>query len=366
MKLSTAIGIGCLMFVLVFAQDAIPAEDDGDPIRNGVRRSQLQTHPVRSIQFWRPADPDRNAETRIGPAPPKLIDFLRLDNTFQGYSERPVPASEDSEFIRDVETAMSSLPETIQTISRRMVFYIALIRELGGGTGYMDVVAGVDGSAVGGFIVLDEGALDRTANAWASWKERSAFQSDAEQKLDVRIEEPENDTRPNAIRYILLHELGHVIDAVLGVTQIDGGNTQNIRSRGFYSLSWTDPPPSQGTVLPGDSLRSRFDAAWPERETLAFYSFENSRHPLGDASTIYEWLRQTNFPTLYAATSSADDFAESFANYVHVVLDERPYEVRLTHQQVSTNLLGSCWDLPRCASKKMAVEHLLARAAQRQ
>jgi hypothetical protein len=363
MKLSAAIFIGFFMIAPVSAEETAPAKDD-DPIRNGIRLSQLRTHPVRSIEFWQQADRSRGPKTRMGAPPPELIDFLRLDNTFQGYSERPVPASQDSEFIRDVEIAMSSLPKAVGRISGRMVFCIALVRELGG-TGYMDVVADVDGSAAGGFIVLDEGALDRTANAWASWKEQSAFRSSAEQRLEVRIEQPENDTRVNAIRYILLHELGHVIDAVLGITQIDGGNTQNIRSRGFYGLSWTDPPPSQRTVLPGDTLRSRFDAAWPERETLAFYTFENSKHTLSDAASIYAWLGQTNFPTLYAATSSADDFAESFANYVHVVLDGRPYEVQLKQEKMSTNLLGSCWDSPRCASKKLAVEHLLARAAQR-
>lgn len=366
MNYSTATVIGLLALLLLVTNDALPAEDDDDPIRNGIRLSQLQTHPVRSIQFWRQADQGEHAATRIGPAPPELIEFLRLDNTFQGYSERPVPASKDSEFIGDVEIAVASLPETIKTISGKMVVQIALIRELGGGTGYTDVVAGLDGSAVAGFIVLDEGALDRTANAWASWKEQSAFQPGAEQALDVEIELPENDTRANAIRYILLHELGHVIDAVLGVTHIDGGNTENIRSRGFYGLSWIDPPSSQTVILPGDTLHSRYDDTWPEREMLAFYTFGNSSFTLSDAPSIYAWLRQTNFPTLYAATSSADDFAESFANYVHVVMEERPYEVRLQQEQGSVNLLGPCWDSPRCASKKLAVKHLLARAAQRQ
>jgi hypothetical protein len=364
MKSFQAFFIGLLLPMLSFPVGALPAEDEDDPVRNGIRLSELRAHPVRSVQFWRPADTSQPHKTRIGPAPPELIDFLRLDNTFQGYSERPVPASADSAFIRDVETAVSSLHESVKVITGRMVFCIALTRELGGGTGYMDVVADLDGSAAGGFIVLDEGALDRSANAWASWKEGSAFQSSAEHTLDVRIENPENDTRVNAIRHILLHELGHVIDAVLGVTQIDGGNTQNMRSRGFYGLSWAHPPPSQPWLLPGDTLRSRYDDKWEDRETLAFYSFENSKHTLSDAASIYAWLRQTNFPTLYAATSSADDFAESFANYVHVVLDQRPFEIRLKQQKSSANLLESCWDSPRCATKKMAVEHLLARAAQ--
>jgi hypothetical protein len=364
MKFSHPILIGVLFLVLSNPAEAAPSQGEDDPVRNGIRLSELRTHPVRSIQYWRKENGDRTASTRIGPAPEELIDYLHLDNTFQGYSERPVPAANDSEFLRDVEVAVSSLPDSVGVITQRMVLSIALIRDLGGGTGYMDVVANVDGSAAGGFIVLDEGALDRTANEWASWKEGSAFRSSAERRLDVRIEKPENDSRVNAIRYILLHELGHVIDAVLGVTQIDGGNTQNIRSSGFYGLSWTYPPPSQQTVLPGDTLRSRFDDSWPDRETLAFYSFENSKLALTEAASVYEWLGQTNFPTLYAATSPADDFAESFANYVHVVLDGRPYEIRLQQQAGLSNLLEPCWDSPRCASKKMAVQFLLARAAQ--
>jgi uncharacterized protein YaiE (UPF0345 family) len=364
MKIFQPIPIVLLLFMLLFTEHAITSESEDDPIRNGIRLSELQMHPVRSVQFWRQEDKGLAPKTRIGPAPAELIDFLHLDNTFQGYSERPVPASADSEFIGDVEIAVSSLPDSVRTITGRMVFGIALIRELGGGTGYMNVVTDADGSAAGGFIVLDEDALHRTANDWASWKEGSAFKFSAEQSLDVQIEKPENDTRINAIRYILLHELGHVIDAVIGITQIDGGNTQNIASSGFYGLSWTYPPPSQRPVLRGDTLRSRFDASWPERETLAFYTFENSRHTLAEAVSIYDWLGQTNFPTLYAATSSAEDFAESFANYVHVVLDERPYEIRLKQAEHSTKLLGACWDSPRCASKKMAVEYLLARAGQ--
>lgn len=364
MKSFQAVLVGLLLSTLSFAEDALPAVGEDDPIRNGIRQSQLRSHPVRSVQFWRQPDKPQARKTRIGPAPPELIEFLRLDNTFQGYSERPVPARENSEFIRDVEIAVSNLPDSVRMITARMVVCIALIRDLGGGTGYMDVVADLDGSVAGGFIVLDEGALDRTANAWASWKEGSAFQPGAEQSLDVRIEKPENDTRINAIRYILLHELGHVIDAVLGVTQTDSGNNQNIRSRGFYSLSWTDPAASQDMVLTGNTLHSRFDEVWPEREILAFYAFENSMLTLSDAVSIYQQLRQTNFPTLYAATSPMDDFAESFANYVHVVMDGRPYIIRLNQQEGSADLLGPCWDSPRCASKRLAVEHLLTRAAQ--
>jgi hypothetical protein len=364
MKLLQAILIALSLSILSFPEHASASESEDDPVRNGIRLSELSGHPVRSLQYWQRENKDQARKTRIGPAPPQLIDYLRRDNTFQGYSEQPVPASENSKIIHDVEVAVQSLPHSIGIICGRIVFYIALIRDLGGGTGYSDFVSDSDGSVVGGFIVLDETALDRTANAWASWKEGSAFQPSGALSLDVRIETPEDDTRINAIRYILLHEMGHVIDAVLGVTQVDGGSTEDSRSSGFFGLSWLNPSSSQGPILPGDTLQSRFDTSWPGRQTLAFYTFGNSRHTLSEAPVIYEWLGQTNFPTLYAATSPADDFAESFANYVHVVLDKRPYDIRLRQGEHSEDLLGSCWDAPRCASKRVAVEYLIARATQ--
>jgi len=304
-------------------QETWPQEASDDPVSNGIHLSQLQMHPVRTAAFWRQKNPNNTRQVPVGPAPPELIEFLRMDNTFRGYNDRPVPVSRDSEFLRDVEAAMASLPRVVRRIAERRLFYIALVRNLGGGTGYMDAVAKPDGSVAGGFIVLDEEALDKTANAWASWREESAFRPGADWSLEVRIETPENDNRVNAIRYILLHELGHIVDVVLGATPIGGGNTQNIADNGFYALSWISPPP------PGDPPQSRFDAGWPGRASLVFYSFDRSVYGVTDVPPIYQWLRGTNFPTLYAATSPADDFAESFVNYVHVVLDQRPFEIRL-------------------------------------
>jgi hypothetical protein len=362
MRCSPGILLGLLLCALACAPDARPAEPEQDYISNGIRLSELRAHPVRSSRYWQQRSEDPSLQARIGPAPPELIDFMRLDNTFQGYRERPEPASAESAFVREVSMAVASLPPSIQAIADRVLVYVALVRDLGGGTGYMDVVSGADGAAVGGFIVLDEGALDRTANAWASWKEESAFRPSADWRLDVRIETPDDDTRVNAIRFILLHELGHVIDAVLGITQIAGGNTRNIFRNGFYTLSWAYPPPSRQVLRPGDALRSRFDLAWPERETLAFYAFDDARHDLADARPIYQWLQQTNFPTLYAATSSADDFADSFASYVHVVMDQRPYGIWLHNGAQSEFLFGSCWDLPVCATKRAKLEQLLGAA----
>ena len=74
----------------------------------------------------------------------------------------------------------------------------------------------------------------------------------------------------------------------------------------------------------------------------------------------YAALEKTNFPTLYAATNPFDDFAESFASYVHTVLMRKPFAVRIYRDGRLEKEYGSCWDQPRCAEKRKILEGLLA------
>ena len=75
----------------------------------------------------------------------------------------------------------------------------------------------------------------------------------------------------------------------------------------------------------------------------------------------YAALMNTNFPTLYAATHPADDFAESFANFVHVVLLRQPFEVRIAHDGKRVLQYNGCWNERRCAGKRAFLERLLAK-----
>ena len=73
----------------------------------------------------------------------------------------------------------------------------------------------------------------------------------------------------------------------------------------------------------------------------------------------YANLRQTNFPSLYAATSPGDDFAESFASYVHVVLMGRSWQITITRNDKVVELLSACRGEPRCAEKQAILERIL-------
>jgi hypothetical protein len=116
----------------------------------------------------------------------------------------------------------------------------------------------------------------------------------------------------------------------------------------FFGLSWT---------IQDGHYASRFDAAFPKRRDVRFYFGANLDG--ADMLPIYESLEKTNFPTLYAATRPGDDFAESFASYVHVAMMSRDHEVRLYHRGRLVKTVGPCWGQARCAYKRTALESAL-------
>jgi hypothetical protein len=77
----------------------------------------------------------------------------------------------------------------------------------------------------------------------------------------------------------------------------------------------------------------------------------------------YARLKNTNFPSLYAATTPGDDFAESFASYVHVVLMHRPWQITITRNDAVAYVFNACWGETRCAEKQRILERLLGRSS---
>jgi hypothetical protein len=72
-------------------------------------------------------------------------------------------------------------------------------------------------------------------------------------------------------------------------------------------------------------------------------------------------LEKTNYPSLYAATQPADDFAEAFTSYVHVVLQQRPWQITISRGGEVLKVFEACWEEPRCAGKRRLLEQLVGR-----
>ncbi|NPU84903.1 MAG: hypothetical protein HPY65_10485 [Syntrophaceae bacterium] len=316
-------------------------------------RRAVEGHAVRRIAFWKPFMKGTSKD-RIRRAPADLIDYLVLDNRLNGFAETPVPVDLSPGFAADLEAALEALPPVVHTLMEPKLAGIFIVRNLGG-TGYMEAVLDERETPAAGFIVLDEAVLGKTANAWFTWREGTPFRSDQQFRLEGVIENPADDNRKNAIQFILLHEIGHLLSVGEWFHPFWFEGPAAAGNEGdypFLDLSWTVSPD-------GKTFLSRYEHIFPCRKDIVFYG----RPKLDGAALpdVYGKLAATNFVTLYGATNPYDDFAEAFATYVHTVMMKKPYEIRVLKGREVQSVFRSCWGEERCEAKQRILAGWLRR-----
>jgi hypothetical protein len=329
--------------------------DDWDP---SCAQMRALAHPIRNVEIWKAALA-RPVEERFGPASTQLAEYLRLVNVAQEFKEKPRPGRPGPEMIAEIRAAIAEMPAPVRRLFDAKFAGLYFIEDLGG-SGFTDRVYGKGEEAVAAYVVIDTKVLEkRTANQWATWKENTPFQPDPDWKLTATIERKAEDNRKNAIQYILLHELGHVLSAGSDVLPNWNFTPREAAAAGapaafpFFALSWVIDEKA-------NRFDSRFESEFPQRVKVAYYT----RTPLLSRAMlpVYDNLVKTNFPTLYAATVPGDDFAESFASYVHVVLMGRPWEITIEHEGKVVKTFGACWEEPRCQDKRRILERIVGPA----
>lgn len=316
----------------------------------------MQKHVAARIATWQ-AVVSVPVSERIGTAPPYLVEYINLDNILNGFPERPRAAKVEADLLADVKAAIADLPAEIWNLPGQRLLGIYFVENLGG-TGYTDYVLDRNAKPVAAYMVFDAAVLARTkANAWATWKESTPFKTGSGYVLDARIEADGDDNRKNAIQYILLHELGHVLSVGTNLHPPWNIAPRDVAGSATYpysDLSWQ-------IDRKANKYRSLFDARFPQRTSTVYYV--GAKLPADAMVSTYANLGNTNFPSLYAATSPGDDFAEAFASYVHVVLMQRPWQIRISHNGDVVKVFKSCWGEPRCARKQELLRDLVERSS---
>ena len=303
---------------------------------------EIKAHKARSAHTWSELS-GKDIKDRILPAPDIIIDYLIKDNQLQGFKERPQKPAIDPEFLKDIVDAVVEFPQAVKNHIHKHLVAIFLVEELGG-TAYGELLNDFDNNKQG-FIVLDVVSLNRKANAWATWRENSTFAMKGIFTIEAKIEHLENDSRKTAIQYILLHEVGHLVGAAKGAhpNWFDGGHPQKWPFTKFSWLTWER----------GFEGKSKFDETFTNRNKIKFYSFKDALLSSNEIDeTYYQWST-TDFVSLYAATNMYDDFAETYAMYVHVVLQKRPWTIIIkkeaeTIKEITNPILDK-----RCETKKI-------------
>ena len=312
----------------------------------------LKDHVVTRVDFWRDALVKPILD-RMGAAPPELVEYLNLDNIKNGFPNKPRAAKLTPDFRRDVHNAIAEIPFEVRQLLSRKLAGIYFVEDLGG-TGYTDEVVDDGAKAVAGFIVLDMSVLAKqTANAWATWKENTPFKAQPGIRLVAEIETKQQNNRKNAIQYILLHEMGHVIsinERFHPSWKLDAGKNPSPAEFPWFLSSWDVSTEDNRFV-------THYDRDFPQRKDVVYYL--GAKLPGDQMIAAYDNLEQTNFATLYSVTNPFDDFAEAFASYVHTVLMKKPFEIRIYRDDKLAKLYKSCWAEKRCLQKRRMLERLL-------
>jgi hypothetical protein len=155
----------------------------------------------------------------------------------------------------------------------------------------------------------------------------------------------ENDRR-TTLRYVLLHELGHVVDSARGITPAHFRYDEDRTGCGFTCLSWV--------ARDRHRFSARIDSAMRQVRSGDYEAYVRA------LPGTFANLSGTNFPSFYAATLPEEDFAESFAQYVHSVLMGRPWELTLRVNGTIKGRLRACFVDRRCPDKKTYFDRLLS------
>ncbi len=243
-----------------------------------------------------------------------LLDDLHRDyvlkiNQIDQIFENTVSAEKEIylEFLRKFNKLAEKENLLINKLKNYYIYGIYLSKNLGSSalTGFVYK----ESQPIGGFIILDVNYfLNTTANLWITQKELSVF-TKGDYNLEIKIEEPNEDTLENALDYILLHELGHIVSIAENFLPGFHERERDFNKKEFSKRDWIS------------EKKSYWDEKIWKKDKIHFYS--KGLLPIAEALNVYESLEQTPFPTLYAATNADDHFAESFVSYLHIFVKKK-------------------------------------------
>ncbi|MBS1191727.1 MAG: hypothetical protein H6R10_3519 [Rhodocyclaceae bacterium] len=292
---------------------------------------------------------DRPVEQRLATAPEALVDFLAQHNAANGVAARPQAISAPDDFLIDLHAAISEIPAPVKAKLEPCLLGVFLATGIGA-SAITDVVASSSGVLLGCVVAIDVDAFrERKANEWATWKENTPFHAVPGTQLAATIAPAGENDRKTALQFLLLHEFGHVLTAGKDLAPewwLAAGELKGRDAYRFLPLSWDMNP--EGAIVPQP------DEDFPLRSKVMFYQAPQLS---GDQMLdVYPALEQTSFPTLYAATSIHEDFAECFATYVHTVLLGKPYQVDIFRNGQRVFSLEDFWATPRSRAKRVFME----------
>ncbi len=184
-------------------------------------------------------------------------------------------------------------------------------------TAFASSVTDSMGRRIGGYVGMRRGTFlqQPSAHALVSWKEQLAFGG----STDFLANDPKlvqlsynlklTNLKQDGLFYVLMHELGHLIDFNNAVNSTSGAVTE------WSRLSWDG-----GTDVP------LHQASFFKRDDFCFYNCQNYLN-VSDAKEIYTSLQKSAFITTYSSMNPWEDFAEFWAWHLMIEFKNPDFEI---------------------------------------
>ena len=287
----------------------------------------------------------------------ELNDALKenaFDNPYgrSGRLERP---RSTQLFRRDLIKAISGLPREVKDLLEDYLVGVHVVGNLSiPGKPYVSGLAIPQWTVLGGYdgtsVLIDRVYSDTGLVEFGitmGLRPRSANQSVV---IIPRVVKKGEKERMVMLQYLLLHEFGHVVDqSEKFVLRSDDLPTDDLDECGFACLSWKSQREVKQEGVIADIVRD-FHAG----------RFRDLRR---SPSRLMNALKRSNLESLYSISSPAEDFAESFATYVHAVILGRPWRLDLFADGSEVDRMTSCHLDGRCPKKTAFFDRLFNRPA---
>ena len=270
-------------------------------------------------------------QNRIYPIDEIHIDFVKQLNEVDGFPNIPKVSEKTIEFTQMAAALRAEMNPEVNRLFDKYLKGIYICTDLGGQaiTGYIYKTAGDEkgNNAIGGFIILDSSRFDKPANEWITEKEMRPFDG-RKNRIELKIENERGNTVRNTLRYVLLKEFGYILGNTLGL--FPDMRLQKREFAGFPLLNdiWIE----KGTVYDKEEFEGR--------SKVQFYGFRKIK--LDEKwQDIYNPVAKLPFPTLMSAMSPDEFVSEYFVSWVHVVLDKRPWELKIYREDKEVFSMGN-------------------------
>ncbi|GBF38119.1 hypothetical protein LPTSP1_11090 [Leptospira johnsonii] len=328
-----------VVFILIFETFYSCKEEAGDP---NPYSDVLSSTPLSRIENYVGLESPDWA-SRIFNLDNYALDYVNELNRVDGFAESPSPAKDLNTFKSTLIDALNSQTGPVASLLKNKLLRIYVCENLGG-----SAVSGIvrkDGKSVGGFVILDANTLNRNADDWISYKENSTFQK-GNIKIRIRIEEEKQNTKANALRYIVLHEFGHILSETEKIGPSFFSSKRSFANFEFYKEVWKS-----------EKVSYLDDSTFTIRPQIRFYSESLSLED--NWEKIYPILSKTPFPTLYSAANADDFFADSFVSYVHVILEKKPWELEILKNDKPIFRMGNGIEKDTLTIQRKMIEKIL-------